>query len=317
MNNYAGPPLMTLPTSLDLVVLTYNEEANLEHCLESVAGLVKNVFVVDSGSTDATVEIARRHGAQVFTRAFTNQAEQFNWALDNLPLQSEWVLRLDADEYLSPELRDEIAGALPTLPAEVTGLYLKRRMIFLGRWIRHGGYYPTWLLRVFRSGKARSELAEMDEHIVLLEGASRRLRHNFSDHNRKGLSAWLLKHEAYASRQVRVLLRGQRERDTGGVAPKLFGSQAERKRWLRHKLYGRAPLFTRAALYFVYRYFLRLGFLDGLPGLIFHFLHAGWYFFYIDAKVYESRLCGGARAVAEPGAGDVLQADSNSAARAK
>jgi hypothetical protein len=187
-------------------------------------------------------------------------------------------------------LRDEIAARLSSLPQEVTGLYLKRRMIFLERWIRYGGYYPTWLLRVFRYGKARSELTEMDEHIILLEGEGRRLAHDFSDHNRKGLSAWLLKHEAYAARQARVLLRGQREQDMGGVEPKLFGNQRERKRWLRHKLYGRAPLFTRAFLYFMYRYFLRLGFLDGLPGLIFHFLHAGWYFFYIDAKVYEEEF---------------------------
>lgn len=290
MNSQAEHNLKPLPASLDLIILTYNEEVNLAHCLQGVVGLVRNIFVVDSGSTDATVEIAREFSAHVVTHAFTNQAEQFNWALDNLPLESEWILRLDADEYLSPELRDELAATLPHLPAQVTGLYMKRRMIFLGRWIRHGGYYPTWLLRVFRRGKARSELTEMDEHIILLEGKSRRLTHDFSDHNRKGLSAWLLKHEAYASRQVRVLARGQCEQDTGGVVPRLFGNQAERKRWLRHRLYGRAPLFTRAMLYFVYRYFLRLGFLDGVPGLIFHFLHAGWYFFYIDAKVYESRL---------------------------
>jgi glycosyltransferase involved in cell wall biosynthesis len=281
---------MTAKSLLDLIVLTYNEEANLSQCLDSTRGLVRNVFVVDSGSTDRTVEIARSYGAHIVTRAFTNQAEQFNWALDHLPIESEWVLRLDADEYLSPELRIEIAATLPLLPHEVTGLYLKRRMIFMGRWIRHGGYYPTWLLRVFRYGKARSEITEMDEHIILLEGESRRFTHDFSDHNHKGLSAWLLKHEAYASRQGRVLLRGQRDQDTGGVLPRLFGSQAQRKRWLRHKLYGRAPLFTRAFLYFFYRYFIRLGFLDGMRGLIFHFLHAGWYFFYIDAKVYESRL---------------------------
>jgi glycosyltransferase involved in cell wall biosynthesis len=296
----AKSPLTPADTAadLDLIVLTFNEEANLGHCLASVRGLARRVFVVDSGSTDRTAEIARRHGAEVVTHPFTNQAEQFNWALDNLPLESGWVLRLDADEYLSPELRDEIARTLPALPAEVTGLQLKRRMVFLDRWIRHGGYYPTWLLRLFRRGRARSELAEMDEHIVLLEGETRRLAHDFTDHNRKGLSAWLLKHEAYASRQVRVLDHGRRGQDTGGVEPKLFGSQAERRRWLRHRLYGRAPLFTRAFLYFVYCYFVRLGFLDGLPGLVFHFLHAGWYLFYIDAQVYERRLRAGQESAA-------------------
>lgn len=279
-----------LPPSLDLIVLTYNEELNLEYCLRSVQGLARNIFVVDSGSTDRTVEIANQYHAHVVTHSFVNQAQQFNWALDNLPIQSDWVLRLDADEYLLPELRDEIASILPQLPPNVSGLHFKWRMIFLGRWIRHGGYYPMWLLRLFRYGKGRSESVEMDEHIVLLEGTSRQLQCDFIHHDRKKLSDWTLKHERYASRQARVLLCPPSNGEANRVQPKLFGSQVERKRWFKSKLYKRAPLFTRAFLYFVYRYFFRLGFLDGLPGLIYHFLHAGWYFFYVDAKIYESRL---------------------------
>lgn len=273
-----------------VVILTFNEAQNLPHALASVQRLAKEVFIVDSGSTDQTVEIAQQYGAQVVFHSFTNQAEQFNWALDNLPIQSDWILRLDADEYLSSELQDEIQEILPTLPSKVTGVYLKRRLIFLGRWIRHGAYYPVWLLRIFRSGKAKSELAEMDEHIVLLAGDSIKLKNDFSDHNRKGLSAWTLKHENYAARQARTHSRLQQQVDYDGVKPSLFGNQAERKRWLKRNLYGRIPLFARAILYFIYRYFLRLGFLDGVPGLIFHFLHAGWYYFYVDAKVYESSL---------------------------
>lgn len=281
-----------LPPSLDLIVLTYNEEVNLEYCLQSVQGLARNIFVVDSGSTDRTVEIARQYDAHVVSHPFINQAQQFNWALDNLPIQSDWVLRLDADEYLLPELRDEIASTIPHLPTNVSGLQFKWRMIFLDRWIRHGGYYPMWLLRLFRQGKGRCESVEMDEHIVLLEGTSRCLQHDLIHHNRKQLSDWTLKHEHYASRQARVLLRFLNNAQPDGVQPKLLGSQVERKRWLKSKLYGRAPLFTRAFLYFIYRYFFRSGFLDGLPGMIYHVLHAGWYFFYIDAKIYESRLVG-------------------------
>src|SRR5215510_13829763 len=127
------------PADLDLIVLTYNEEANLDQCLRSVAGLPRNVFVVDSGSTDRTVAIAESHGARVAVHAFTTQAKQFNWALDALPLESAWILRLDAAEYLLPELREEILRELPRLPPEVTGIFLRRRMVFLGRWIRHGG----------------------------------------------------------------------------------------------------------------------------------------------------------------------------------
>lgn len=286
--------------SLDLIVLTYNEELNLDHCLESVRGLASHIFVVDSGSTDRTVEIARRHDAHVVTHEFTNQAQQFNWALANLPIRSEWVLRLDADEYLSDELREEIARLLPQLPDGISGLYIKRRMVFLGRWIRFGAYYPVWLLRLFRHGQARSEQTEMDEHIVLLGGVSRQLHHDFIHHDRKDLSDWLHKHESYAARQARVLLRLRKGGDkVDGVRPKLWGSQAERKRWLKGNFYSRTPLFARAFLYFLYRYFLRLGFLDGIEGLIFHFLHACWYLFYVDAKIYEGQLSAGAGASAK------------------
>jgi glycosyltransferase involved in cell wall biosynthesis len=273
--------------SLDLIVLTFNEEVNLQHCLQSVQGLANNLFVVDSGSNDQTVKVAQQYGAQVFVHPFINQADQFNWALDNLPIESEWVLRLDADEYLSAELRDEILQVLPVLGAQITGVYLNRRLVFLGRWIRYGGYYPVWLLRLFRHGKARSEVIEMDEHLVLCEGAVTYLENDFSDHNRKGLSDWLLKHEAYAERQARVLSQGLREKDLQRVKPRILGNQVERKRWLKHYIYGHAPLFLRAFLFFIYRYFFRLGFLDGMPGLVFHFLQACWYMFYIDSRIYE------------------------------
>ena len=281
---------MTSPANLDLIILTYNEELNLEQCLKSVQGLPKNIFVVDSGSTDKTVEIARRHGAHVVTHEFTNQAEQFNWALDNLPVESEWVLRLDADEYLMPELKEEIAASLDRFPEEVTGVYMKRRMIFLGRWIRHGGYYPTWILRLFRYGKARSEQAELIEHVVLLEGTSARLRHDFVDRDHEDLASWTLKHEGYAARQARFLTRIKHEYDPEFIQAKLLARQTHRKRWFLRKLYAPAPLFGRAFLYFFYRYVLRLGFLDGFPGLIFHYLHGCWYMFYTDAKIYEQRL---------------------------
>jgi len=297
-----------LAPGLDLVVLTYNEEVNLDQCLRSARGLVSNIFIVDSGSIDQTVEIAHQHGAYVVTHEFTNQAEQFNWALDNLPIQSEWVLRLDADEYLSPELQNEIASTLAQLPPAVSGLYLNRRMMFMGRWIRYGGYYPIWLLRLFRRGKARSEQAEMDEHLVLLEGRSLKLHHDFIHDDHKGLSDWARKHEAYAARQARVLQRMQQKSQTDGITPRLLGNQTERKRWLKQNLYGRSPLFFRAFIYFGYRYFLRLGFLDGVPGLIYHFLQGCWYSFYVDAKVYESRLSDDYQVVSKQPAGKSVNA---------
>ena len=281
-----------MSASIDLIVLTLNEERNLRHALESVQGLVRNIFIVDSGSSDRTVEIAESFGAHVVTHEFTTQAAQFNWALDNLPVESEWLLRLDGDEYLLPELREEIARVLPELPPEVTGLYMKRRFFFLGRWIRHGGYYPTWILRLFRYGKARSEDAELNEHMILLEGVSRQLEHDFVDHDHEEMASWLLKHEGFAARQARFLTSMREGYSATWLQPSMLGSQAERKRWVMLNVYQRTPLFLRAFLYFVYRYALRLGFLDGMPGLIFHFLHGCWYPFYTDAKIYEAGLRG-------------------------
>lgn len=275
---------------LDLIVLTYNEELNLEYCLRSVEGLPRNIFVVDSGSTDRTVEIAQKFNAHVVTHEFTTQAEQFNWALDNLPVKSEWVLRLDADEYLLPELKEEIARVVPKLPAEITGLYLKRRMIFLGRWIRHGGYYPTWILRLFRYGKGRSERAELNEHIVLSEGEISYLKHDFVDEDHEGLVSWTLKHEGYSARQARFINRIEQDYDPGLIEAKLSTVPIKRKRWLMKHVYVPAPMFVRAFLYFVYQYVLRLGFLDGVQGLIFQFLHGCWYPFYTDAKIFEQRF---------------------------
>lgn len=277
-------------TSLSLVVLTYNEEVNLPHCLESVEGLAEQVYVVDSGSEDATQRVARNQGAEVVQHPFENQAQQFNWALDNLSIETEWVLRLDADEYLLPGLRQEIRETLPGTPPRVTGFYMKRRVVFQGRWIRHGGYYPTWLLRLFRRGKGRSEMREMDEHSVVAEGETRRLENDFVDHNRKGLSFWTRKHEGFAEREARVLLRHERGRGAGSeTRGQLVGDPPERKRWLKHNVYARCPLFLRAFLYFLYRYFVRFGFLDGREGLVFHVLQAFWYRFYVDAKLMEMR----------------------------
>jgi glycosyltransferase involved in cell wall biosynthesis len=281
-----------MAADVDVIVLTYNEELNLEHCLGSVQGLVRNIFIVDSGSTDRTLEVAKRFNAQVATHEFRTQAQQFNWALDHLPIESGWVLRLDADEYLLPELRDEIARVLPTLPPDITGLYMKRRMIYLGRWIRWGGHYPIWLLRLFRSGAARIEEVDLNEHFVLLRGKGARLEHDFVDQDRRGLTSWIIKHERYAFREGQVLSRLEHGYDPTWVRPRLFGNQVQRRRWLIRHVYGRAPLFLRAYLYFLYRYVLLLGFLDGREGLIFHFLQGCWYPFYTDAKLYEQRVRG-------------------------
>jgi glycosyltransferase involved in cell wall biosynthesis len=264
-----------------IVILTQDEQENLPSTVASFAGLDHELFIVDSGSTDATEQIATRAGAQVVHHAFTSHADQLNWALDNLPITAPWVMRLDADERVTPELVDELSTALAAAPRDVIGFMLKRRVYFWGRWIKHGGYYPTWLFRVWRRGAARSEQRWMDEHMVS-SGRVLRLEHDIIDENHKGLTFWTDKHNRYADREVKDQLAAEEAEQTGGVA-----GQAARRRWMKQNVYARSPRFARASAYWFLRYFLLLGFLDGKPGLVFHFLQGFWYRFLVDAKLEE------------------------------
>lgn len=273
-----------IPQPLSVVILTYDEEDNLPFCLESLSDLPCEIFVVDSGSKDATLELARQAGCQVFEHEFVNHAEQLNWALEKLPIRTPWVMRLDADEWLTADLIEELKVNLQTLPPQVSALMMKRRVYFWGRWIRHGGYYPTWLLRVWRHGLAHCEARWMDEHMVVHDGEVRKLVHDLVDENRKDLTFWTEKHNRYAASEVKDILE-----TPASEVDKLVG-QARTRRWLKLKVYSRAPLFLRAFFYWIYRYVFLLGFLDGTAGLIFHFMQGFWYRFLVDAKLYEQRL---------------------------
>lgn len=265
---------------ISLIVLTNNEELHLERCLRSAYGFVSQIIVVDSGSTDRTLEVAKKFGANILTHPFKNQAEQFNWALENADIKGDWVLRLDADEYLTPELAKEIPEAVEHAPEGVSGFFMKRRVYFMGRWIRHGDYYPRWFMRLFRKGKGKSEARDMDEHLVVIDGKTVRLKDDFIDENLKELYWWTQKHNDFSSREVKAMMKGQANE----------GNTAEdKKRTSRKGFYMRLPLFFRAWWYFTYRYVFRGGFLDGKPGLIFHFLQGFWYRFLIDAKFYEAQ----------------------------
>lgn len=293
---------MHLPISV--IILTYNEEIHIERLLKNIADWAGEIFVVDSFSTDRTLEIARKYGVKIAHHPFENQARQFNWALDNLEIKNDWILRLDADEYLTEELKEEIAFSLNPLTLrsaglrfrlgfgeketssseEVNGFYIKRRVYFMGRWIKHGGYYPTWILRLFKKGKARSEQRAMDEHIVLFEGRAGKLKNDFIDDNKKNLELWTERQDRYSSREAEQVLDPQK---AGEKASRLGGPAAVRRKM--KNFYYKMPPFFRACWYFCYRYFFRLGFLDGKEGLIFHVLQGFWYRFLVDSKIYEIR----------------------------
>lgn len=274
--------------SLSVVILTYNEERHLERCLKSIAPLAPQVFVVDSYSTDRTVEIARAVGATVVQHPFTSQSAQFQWALDTLPLQSDWIMRLDADEIIEPDLVAAITAQLPQLAADVVGVKLKRKHIFMGRWIRHGGRYPVILLRIWRRGHGRIEKRWMDEHMIVWGGRSITLDGGFADENLNDLTFFTDKHNKYATREaVEVLNQKYRLFANDDLSSGSTSFQASAKRAIKKKFYNRLPFWLGPLGYFLYRYIIQLGFLDGTPGLIYHFLQGGWYRFLVGAKVYE------------------------------
>lgn len=275
------------------IILTYNEEIHIRRCLENVCSFSKKVYVVDSPSTDKTVEICQAFSnVELVEHKYPgNQAAQFNWALDNLKIDTEWVLRLDADEYLLPELVDELRTKIPKLDTNITGVTFKRRHIFLGRWMKQGTY-PIMILRMFRKGKAKCEQRLMDEHIELLEGENMTFEHDFVDHNLNNLSWWAQKHVNYAVREAAELLDVEYNITGTNSLARRLSPTTRHKRSLKLK-YTRQPLFWRSFAYFCYRYFFKLGFLEGKEGFLWHFLQGWWYRTLVDAKIYEiKKACG-------------------------
>jgi glycosyltransferase involved in cell wall biosynthesis len=275
--------------TLAVVILTHNEERHISRALASVAGIATEVFVVDSFSTDRTVELAQAQGATVQQNKFVNYARQFQWALDNSPITASWIMRLDADEVIEPDLAARIRDELPRLADDVVGINLKRKHIFLGRWIRHGGRYPLLLVRIWRRGHGRIEDRWMDEHMIVQGGRTVTFDGGFADHNLNDLSFFTDKHNRYATREAIDVINERRRlfrRDVDLTAEE--GSrQAAIKRWVKERLYNRVPYQISTPAYFVFRMIFQLGFLDGKEGLVYHGLQGLWYRFLVGAKVAE------------------------------
>ncbi len=268
-----------------VIILAYNSELSIAETIRSVLQLTDDIHIVDSFSKDGTVEIARGLGATVVEHAFENYGAQRNWAIDNVTVRYGWQLHLDADERLTPALLKEIE-ALPE-DAPEAGFILPRLMIFLGRAIRHGALNPTWHMRLFRNGMGRCEMRKYDQHFYVLSGETKQLRNDMIDDIRMPLSEWVFRHNRWADAEVEEQSEREQDREqrVSGVAT---GNVIERKRYLRN-IYNDSPLFLRAFLLFFYRYFLRLGFLDGREGFIFFVLQTFWFRFLIDAKTFERR----------------------------
>jgi len=269
------------------IILTYNEEIHLRRCIESVQSISEKVIIIDSFSNDRTIEIAKELGAEVYQNPFVNQAKQFQWGLDNCNIDSEWILRLDADEFLLPELSTEISAKTPHLSSDINGVYLRRQVHFMDKWIKYGGYYPIKLLRLWRNGKATIEQKWMDEHVILKEGKTSEFEYDFVDDNLNNLAWWTQKHNNYSNRELIEYFNEKYNLFESENISLDSNTQESLKRKNKVKYYNKAPLFLRAFLYFIYRYFFKLGFLDGIKGLIWHFLQGFWYRFLVDAKIFQ------------------------------
>lgn len=254
-------------------------------------------MIVDSYSTDGTETLCIQLDKELkaigssldfYQNKWISYADQLNWGLTQTNITTEWSMRMDADEELMEDLAQEIDKKLDKLKAPVNGVVLRRRLIFMGRWIKHGGRYPELLLRIFRTGKAMCEMKIMDEHMILSEGTTVNFKHDLCDNNQKDLEWWTAKHNWYSNREVldhQMTLKNEMDAslENGGES----SGQAAMKRKVKNGGYYKLPKFWRAHIYYIYRYYFKLGFLDGPEGKIFHFLQAYWYRFLVDAKMYQ------------------------------
>lgn len=269
---------------LSVIILTYNEERHIARCIDNVKHIAKQVYVVDSYSTDKTCDIAREHGAIVLQNKYVNQSQQFIWAMDNCQVQTAWTMRMDADEYLTEKLIDELNKTIPSLPVTVSGCRFPLVVAFLGRKLKYGKIRKIMILRLWRTGLAQMEQRWMDERCYVTEGEVIDLKHEFIDENLNGLTEWTQKHNNYANREIVAAYEG-------GWSDFVSGGNGLESRNKEKGKYYKLPKFLRAFVYFFVRYICFGGFLDGKPGFIWATLQAYWYRFLVDAKIEEMEFC--------------------------
>lgn len=274
-------------TDMTAIILTKNEEANIERCINSINGWVKRIIVVDSGSTDKTVAIAKKLGADIFVHEpFVDYAKQFNWAIDNTNINTNWIFRIDADECVTPSLRNEIILECEKHAKDnVSGFMMRYKIFFMGKFLRYGGAYPFLKITIFKRGKGRFEDRSMGEHIVLSEGRCINLTEDCEHYDFKSLNAFIDKHNWYATREVEDYYAIR----NGRVNATLEGKPEVMKK-LRDGFYYRLPKYYRAKLYYWYKFYVKLGFLDGEAGRIWAFIQSYFYRFVVDAKIHEQEL---------------------------
>lgn len=276
---------MKLPISV--IILTYNEEKNIEACLQSVSNNFENIFIVDSFSTDKTLKIAKGYTEKIYEHQFENYGKQRNWALNNLSINTEWVLNLNADQRVTESLVHELETIFTSKEnIDFDGFLIPRKTIFMDKWIKFGGHYPVYDAILFKAGSGICEESRYDQ-VFTIEGRLGILKSDVEDKVTDSLTNFILRHDRWSSLEaIDQILEEDHISTKKGVKQNLYGNPMEKRRYFK-SLYMKLPLFVRPFLYFIYRYFFKLGILDGIQGLIFHFLQGFWFRFLVDAKIFE------------------------------
>jgi hypothetical protein len=267
------------------IILTHNEELNISRCINNVKKITNKIVVVDSFSSDLTKKICITNNVKFIQNKFTNQGIQFNWALKNVKISTEWIIRIDADELMTDNLINEILN-IDYKNKFINAFSINKRIYWMNRWIKYGGVYPMTITRIFRKGKAKYE--EFTEEHLIVDGKIKQLAYDIIEDNKKNnLIFFTKKHITTGIGEMNEFFKNK---NNSSIPKKILGVKAERTRWFKIYLYNNVPLFLRCLLYFLYRYIFRLGFLDGRRGLIFHYLQSFWYRFLIDSMIYEKQI---------------------------
>jgi glycosyltransferase involved in cell wall biosynthesis len=274
------------------IILTYNEEQHLPRLLNSLYPLKAPIFILDSGSTDATLDIARKFNANIQTHPFENHPKQWHHALTVFNIETPWIIGLDADHIVSPELFSILDNFNTNLiPNDINGIYFNRKNYFKGKWIKHGGYFPKYLLKMFRKGQGFSDLNENMDHRFIVNGKTIvwntgiLLEENLKENQ---ISFWIQKHNRYSDLVAEEEWERRKNMRNQTLTPSLWGNPDQKIAWMK-SIWWKLPLFVRPFLYFFYRYFAQLGILDGKRGFMFHFLQAFWFRLIVDIKIYEKQ----------------------------
>ena len=271
-----------------VIIPTYNEEINISNCLESIDGLCQQVIIVDSGSTDNTIKICRSYQTEIVEHPYIDHALFWQWALANLKITNDWILPLDADHIVSPDLRREFSQLFSVPNPEINGYYARHKILFMGGPIRG---FKEYSLRLFKLSKISMDMSELVDFRFVVAGRTHKLTGILYEDNKKEekIDFWIDKHQNFSTRMAIEELLRRKGIVNWSITPNLFGNHDQRIVWFKNIWY-RLPLFIRPFMYYIYRYFFRLGILDGKPGFIYHFLQAFWFRFIIDVKIFSLKM---------------------------